>query len=165
VNMPALAGWLFADLLLVLFITVFASTTLPSAPPHPARASTRRPAPGASHPPRQQQVLILRPHKFILSVPYPGIKNGNGSSAADKAVAAELEHDLKMKNLAHARAGLVEVFGWSPLASGDGTKVAAMTNLAIIDNLSLFADAYTQSFWNAGSDGTVTVRVFFFARQ
>jgi hypothetical protein len=45
------------------------------------------------------------------------------------------------------------------------SAVATAADRAITRNLPLFATAYQQPFWEAGSDGTVTLRVFFFARQ
>jgi hypothetical protein len=160
VAMTGLAGWLFADLLLVLFITAFAASTVPSAPP----GSVRHLRPLRSATPHQP-VLILSPHVFTLSVPAQGIVGTDGSTQADLALATELEGDLRAQHLTSARAGLVEAFGSSPSPTGDGTAVAAAADHAITRNLPLFATAYQQPFWEAGSDGTVTLRVFFFARQ
>jgi hypothetical protein len=110
-------------------------------------------------------VLILRPVDFVLPVPRPGIAGSDGGSSADRALAAELKKALGAKKLSGTRAGLVEAFGWSPSASGDGTAVAKAANLAVAKNLPLFATAYQQNFWTAGADGTVTLKVFFFARE
>ena len=166
--MTGLAGWLFADLLLVLFITAFASTTTPSAPPKPPRPpapspTASRPAPGPSS--SRQPVLILKPVTFILPVPQPGIVGSNGGSAADLALAGELESALRAKGFGHSQAGLVEAFGWSPSSDGDGIQVARAANLAVTKNLALFANATQQDFWSPGADGTVTLKVFFFARS
>lgn len=162
--MTGLAGWLFADLLLVLFITAFASTTTPSAPPKPPRPA---PSPAASHPaPKpsssRQPVLILHPVSFTLRVP-PGIVGSNGASPADLALVGELKSALRAKGLGNSRAGLVEAFGWSLSPDGDGTQVAKAANRAVTKNLALFAQATQQNFWQPGADGTVTLEVFFFA--
>jgi hypothetical protein len=166
--MIGLAGWLFADLLLVLFITAFASTTVPSAPPTPrvsAPTPTPTPAHPASKPASHQPVLILRPVVFVLPVPQPGIVGSNGGSSADLALVGELKSALQAQGLDNTRAGLVEAFGWSPSSGGDGTQVAAAANLAVAKNLPLFSKAYQQNFWTSGADGTVTLKVFFFARS
>lgn len=167
-NMTGLVGWLFADLLLVLFITAFASTTTVSAPPKPP-APTPTPTPTPTHPatkpPTRQPVLILRPVVFIVSVPQPGIVGSNGGSAADLSLASELKGMLQHEGLTNSRAGLVEAFGWSPSSGGDGIQVASAANLAVAKNLPMFSTAYRQNFWTAGADGTVTLKVFFFAHS
>jgi hypothetical protein len=160
--MIGLAGWLFADLLLVLFITAFASSTVPSAPPKP---TTPTPATSATKPASRQPALILRPVTFKLPVPRTGIVGSNGGSAADRALAGELQRALQAKGLSHSRAGLVEAFGWSPSPTGDGTQVAEAANLAVTKDLVLFSSAYQQNYWTPGADGTVTLKVFFFAQS
>ena len=157
-NVGYLAGWLFADLLLVLFITTFAATTLA---PKPVKHPGAHPTPTPTH---HLQVLILRPHRFTLTVPGSGIVGSNGRSAADRSLAADLEKQLREQGLSKVRAGLVQAFGWSPLSSGDGTQVAKAANLAVTRNLPLFRKARTESYWHAGSDGSVSFIIFFFAR-
>jgi hypothetical protein len=159
--MTGLAGWLFADLLLVLFITAFATTTTPSAPPKPQTSPQHH----VSKPPPHQSVLVLRPVNFVLPVPQPGIVGTNGGSSADRALANELKSALQAHGLNNTRAGLVEAFGWSPSPSGDGVQVATAANLSVAHNLPLFSEAFQQSFWTSGADGTVTLKVFFFARD
>jgi hypothetical protein len=72
---------------------------------------------------------------------------------------------LRAKGLGSSRAGLVKAFGWSPSSGGDGIPVAKAANLAVAKNLPLFSKAYQQNFWTSGADGTVTLKVFFFARS
>jgi hypothetical protein len=166
--MTGLAGWLFADLLLVLFVTAFASTTTLSAPPKPpgpAPTLTPTPAHPGPKPTSHPSVLILRPVVFTLPVPQPGIVGSGGGSSADVALAGELRSKLRAEGLGNLRAGLVEAFGWSLSSGGDGIQVAKAANLAVAKNLPLFSKAYQQNFWTSGADGTVTLKVFFFARS
>jgi hypothetical protein len=161
--MTGLAGWLFADLLLVLFITAFASATIPSTPPKPPAPVHGSPHP-APKPSPHKPVLILHPVKFQLRVP-PGIAGSSGHSHADLVLVGELKNALRAKGWSSSRAGLVEAFGWSPSPDGDGTQVAKAADQAVTANLTRFRRAYQQNFWKAGADGMVTFKVFFFAHS
>lgn len=160
VSVTYLAGWLFADLLLVLFVTTFAATTL--APPPPKAAAHAGRAPTRAH---QPPVLILRPHKFVLTVPSASILNSDGTSAADRSLASSLERMLQEQGFGNVRAGLVQAFGSSLTSQGDGIPVAQAANRAITRNLPLFGKAVTESYWSFGPEGSVSFTVFFFAHS
>lgn len=170
-DMKGLAGWLFADLLLVLFVTAFATTTTPSAPPtHP---TTPTPKPTASprptpKPTPHQAVLVLVPYDFTLPLPSSGILTAsgattNGTTAADRVLAGELKAKLDKKGLGNRRAGLVEAFGSSPQPSQYAINVAKAACYSLQRNLPLFSKVYPQPYWTSGSEGSVSLTVFFFA--
>jgi hypothetical protein len=170
--MTGLAGWLFADLLLVLFITAFATTTTPSAPSTPKATPTPSPRPTqhpkAPKPAPHPAALVLVPYDFTLPVPATGVLNANGgitngTTAADRLLAHELKVKLARKGLGNRRAGLVEAFGWSPEPSQYATDVAQVAGLSFQKNLPLFSGVHLQSFWTSGSEGSVSLTVFFFA--
>jgi hypothetical protein len=166
--MTGLAGWLFADLLLVLFITAFATTTTPSAPPASTPKPTSADHPKATKPTPHQAVLVLVPYDFTLPLPATGILNANGgvtngTTHADRLLASELKAKLARKGLVNRRAGLVEAFGWSPQPSQYATNVAEVAGLSFQKNLPLFSHVYLQSYWTSGSEGSVSLIVFFFA--
>lgn len=157
-----LAGWLFADLMLVLFVTSFSSIVL-AAPPHPVppHAATPSPSPSRSLMP-QKPVLVLNPHVFYIQV--------DGSALAAHVVSGQVARDiidqmngkLDAAGFRNAKAGLIETFGYSPDAPNIGRDEADSINEILTGGIPSFAGALTQSYWNQGDDTQAEVEVFFF---
>lgn len=159
-----LAGWLFADLMLVLFLVGFAANEL-SPPPPEAAAATAGPSasvsafasPSPSPSPPAKQGLSLEPKKYAIQT------NGLQTQADADAFLAALSANLRTDRLDNRRAGLLLTFGAiSP--PNEGTNLATRANTIMINGLETFRDAQSRNYWDGKAPrGTVTVEIFFFS--
>jgi len=171
-GLPAthLAGWLFADLVLVLFLAALIS--LPPPPPgsradvHPSRSpspgAVSSPSPGVSPTP----VLELQPVDLNIPVPQQALLASNGTGPPAEATAAAFHQAVVDKGLTGRTAGLVLTFG-----AGDRDHIAQAQQLAKLVNAIIlarepgFAHAQTLEYWGGESrPGTVSFKLYFFAR-
>ncbi len=155
IGAASLAGWLFADLMLVLFVTTLASTTVPAAPKPPAPVAAPSPQPPG------QRVLVLHVHEIPLTISAVGIAANSGTAV--HALVAQFRRRLKRIGFSDARAGLVETFDAAPESSSAAIDLARRINHIITKHFPLFAQAVTQSYWEAGPAGGAEVKIFFFA--
>lgn len=160
-----LAGWLFADLMLVLFVTSFSSIVL-AAPPQPVPTHTTHSAPPSPSPsvslmPRQQ-VLVLNPQQFYIQVDGAAMAHHVTTGQVARDIVDQMNSQLADRHFQNAKAGLIETFGYSYDSPRTGQDEADSINAILAAGVPSFAGALTQSYWNQGDDNTAEVEVFFF---
>lgn len=154
-RLPLLAGWLFADLFLVLFLVGLASI---SPKPHTHKP---HPTPPPTH--IAPRVLDRRPVSFHLDVP-PAEFQGQGTQhAATAQLLAALNRKMGQLHLRGRQAGFVLVFASGP-ESAIGQAVATADSVARIVRArnSEFSEASGLGYWNGAGDYFKFV-VFFFS--
>jgi hypothetical protein len=158
-SVPALAGWLFADLLLVLFVVSLAS--LPILPKPKARAA---PHPHPTPHPAAAEVLDRVPVSIPVHVPPIEVEDGASRAAAIAQIMAMLNHQLALEHLTNRRAGFVLIFASGPL---DGTGPAITAAKAVLDAISrgsgVFHNTSGAAYWQ-GAGNFFEFRIFFFAQ-
>ena len=146
-----LAGWLFADMLLVLALVSMGDRGDPLA----AEAAARHPSPPTVTPsprPTGPRSVERKPVKLSLQ-------------------AATGDTDRMVKQLREATgryqgrsAAFVLTFGQAP-DPGAGQEYAGDVNSALRKaRPGMFADATTRDFWNGGPSGTADLEIYFYTR-
>lgn len=171
-----LAGWLFADLFLVLFIVVFSSqptvaTPKPKAAASPAaHALSGRPSPAPRPKPSPPARLGLEPAPVNIDVPVSpaGIDNTATRSQATRRLLASLNAQLAARHLGTRRAGFVLVFAGSVTGASDPIDEAVHVGSMVIPILrkrdaAIFGTASGEGLWG-GSDDLFHFQIFFFAQ-
>jgi hypothetical protein len=142
-----LAGWLFADLLLLLLVIA-----LGSVPREQRTVAT--PSPSVSSPSRSAQPaergLVLKPCSFT-------VRTGDAGS-----VRQQFGAQLRSAGVADRTAGFVLSFGTAP-DPGPGQDAANKVNSQITDGFSHFKHAPKRGYWKGGPSGKVRIDVFFLA--
>ena len=157
---PMLVGWLFADLLLVLFIAAVAS--LPPPPPAATRANeTKTHKVRHNHPPKAQ-VLERNPHTIYVDVPPAEVSDPATHDVAVQQLLSQLQQQLAAQGLRGRQAGFVLIFAYGPIG---GIGQAISTANSVLDVIRAKESGFSQvsgsGFW-MGS-GNFEFRIFFFA--
>lgn len=167
-NYPIMAaGWLFADLLLVLFLvgwgtdaTVAVSAPTPSVSitPRPTPSLSPSPSPSASPSPTPPPPpgLAKEPVTISLSV---GLSGGSltDPESVTQTIAAEI-HSLKRPG---SQAGMVLVWGHARDVN-QGMRIAdAVAQLLEPAASDTFAASTLRSFWKGGQAGRVDLEIYF----
>ena len=110
-DMTILGGWLFADLLLALFVIFMAAQ--PTIPlkifPTPTPTPTPTPIAGVTVTPTPVPRLELKPHRFQLTVDYVGLLSDTPSAIAG------VQQQVRGQSILHGRSvGLVIAYGGAP---------------------------------------------------
>jgi hypothetical protein len=181
-----LAGWLFADLLLVLFVVVLGSLPGGSnvAEPCPTTfAGGSLPRPPATGPCADPSILPSAPGAPTIRVSTgrqgldptsvtATVTLGSGMFSSDRALTSEeearvlAEVDRVVKQVGNGRpVGFVLTFGQN-VKDGNGVnnavRVAERVNrLLQTQRPTLFSPAVVRSYWNGGSPGPVEIELFF----
>jgi hypothetical protein len=154
-----LAGWLFADLLLVLFITAVAS--LP-APPSAHKTAEPKPHVTKHTPPPQPRVLERNPYTFYVNVSPADVSDSSTRNAAMTQLLGDLQRQLAAQGLQGQQAGFVLVFAYGPIG---GIGQAISTADSVLDAVRVKMTAFSQvsglGYW-MGS-GNFEFKIFFFA--
>jgi hypothetical protein len=158
-RLPLLAGWLFADLFLVLFLIGLASL-----PPKAAMAKPRKPhlTTPIPTPPR---VLDRTPVSFLVNVPPAEFQDQATRQTARSQLLSGLDQKLSQLHLQGQQAGFVLVF-----ASGSENEIdqAVATANSIVNIVrakdSTFSQASGLGYWS-GSGNYFKFVVFFFSRS
>jgi hypothetical protein len=158
-----LAGWLFADLLLVLFVTAFASLPAPRvmSSPHPGSTATPTPTPT---PRPQLRVLEQNPQTFTVADVSPTAVASSDATTKAAAVAkllGELRTQLADRKLQGRQAGFVIVFAYGPLDGISRAISAANSVWRTLKTEAQFKGIAGQGYWS-GSAG-FEFKIFFFA--
>jgi hypothetical protein len=154
-RMSLLAGWLFADLFVVLFIVSLASL--------PTTAATHRlftvPSPTRS----PVSVLDQTPITFDVDVSPTAVENPATRPAADAELLRSLNGILAARGLLDKRAGFVLVFASAP-ATAISQAVAAATSIVGVIRArdQVFARTSGEGYWS-GSGSGFEFQIFFFA--
>ena len=147
-----LAGWLFADLLLLLLVIALGSLpreerTGASSTPTPSPSGSADPSPSAR---QAERGLVLKPCSFT-------VRTGGADS-----VKKQLGSQLRKAGVANRTAGFVLSFGTAP-DPGPGQAAAEKVNSEITQALPRFSHAPKRGYWKGGPSGKVRIDVFFLA--
>jgi hypothetical protein len=173
-RVPMLAGWLFADLFLVLFIVVFSSqptvatpkpkpVAIPSA--HPSAAPSPKHSPAAKPPARVG--LEPAPVNIDVSVSPAQIDNPATRAQAAAQLLASLNRQLAAGHHTGLRAGFVLVFAGSVAGASDPIDEAVHVATLVIPILQkqdgrVFAATSGEGLWG-GANNLFHFQIFFFA--
>jgi hypothetical protein len=170
-----LAGWLFADLFLVLFIVVFSSQPTVATPKVPVSPSAHvspsvRASPRQAPKPRPPSRLGLEPSpvNVYVSVSPADIDNPATRSQAAAQLLASLNKQLAARHLTGRRAGFVLVFAGSVTGASDPIDEAVHVGTLVIPILrkqdaAIFAAASGEGLWGGAND-LFQFQIFFFAQ-
>jgi hypothetical protein len=174
-RVPMLAGWLFADLFLVLFIVVFSSqptvaTPKPTAPLAPSVHASPRKSPKPSPTPTPPSRLGLEPApvNIDVSVSPADIDNPATRPQAAAQLLMSLNTQLAARHLDGLRAGFVLVFAGSVTGASDPIDEAVHVATVVIPILrkqdaSVFGAASGEGLWGGATD-LFHFQIFFFAQ-
>lgn len=157
---PMLVGWLFADILLVLFLVAIASVPPPAVADkaNPTRSVTPPATTPAKPTPR---VLEQAPHTINVDVPPSRIRNSASRAAAETQLLDELEQQLVAQGLQSRQAGFVLVFAYGPV---DGIGQAVDTANVVLGILEAKGDQFRQAsglgYWTG--TGNLEFKIFFY---
>jgi hypothetical protein len=149
---PALlAGWLFADLFLVLFLV-----TLASLPSSPHKQNSPPPPPP---PPR----ALDKPVSFTLNVQPSAIQDPATKSAADTQLVQALEGKLAASHLAGRQAGVLLVFASGPPDGIDQAIANANSVISVVRaRVPGFGQVSPKGYWSGAGDD-FEFEIFFFS--
>jgi hypothetical protein len=161
-----LAGWLFADLFLVLFIVAFSSQPAAPTPTHkPTPAASRKPV--KSHPPPQIG-LDQNPVNITVDVSPADLDDPATHAQAVAAILASLDKQLAGKELLTDKSGFVLVFATS--ATDDGSQITEAVQIAssVIPILksqdaAMFGKTSGEGLWDGPGD-FFYFQIFFFTQ-
>jgi hypothetical protein len=154
-RLPLLAGWLFADLFLVLFLVGLASI-----PPKP---HTRRPHPTPSPTHTAPRVLDRTPISFHLNVQPADFQNPGTRHAAATQLLVALGRKIRNLHLQGRQAGFVLVFASGPsTAIGQAVATADSVVRIVRTRSSEFSEASGLGYWN-GAGNYFKFVVFFYS--
>jgi hypothetical protein len=150
-----LAGWLFADMLLVLALVSMGDRGDPlaaQAEARPSKPAVVKPSPEPSPTPTGPRSVARKPVKVRLT-----------------AAVGDTARMVKQLRSATARyegreAAFVLTFGQASEPS-DGQAYARQVNKALRKaRPDMFADATTRDFWNGGPSGSADLEIYFYTR-
>lgn len=156
-RMPALAGWLFADLFLMLFVVGLASL-----PAHRVSHPPPRPKP---HPTRSvsPRVLDRWPVRFAILVPPSAVQDPATRGQAIAQILRDLNDTLAAQRLQARQAGFVLVFASGPVTGiGPAVATAGQVLRVVRGRDATFAGTSGQGFWT-GTGDEFQFEIFFFA--
>ena len=168
-RLPLLAGWLFADLMLLLFVIGLSFAPVQSAVVNGKPTATPTPTPTltpAPTPTPTQRVLNRTYYTVYVNVPLPELSPG--SSAAARLIHGA---DAKISQLARAHPELAGkdvavavIFGAAPL----GNINAAISEAKTAGNIlrakdATFGQASFLPEWTSGASNFVEMILFFYA--
>jgi hypothetical protein len=174
-----LAGWLFADLFLVLFIVVFSSQPTVATPkpkaavspaarpsPHPSG----RPSPKASAKPKPPPRTGLEPAPVSIDVAVSpsAVDNPATRPQATAQLLTSLNTQLAARHLLGRRAGFVLVFAGSVTGASDPIDEAVHVGTMVITDLrkqdaATFGTASGEGLWGGAND-LFHFQIFFFTQ-
>ncbi|UXY31075.1 hypothetical protein [Streptomyces sp. HUAS TT20] len=150
-----LAGWLFADMLLVLALVSMGDRGDPlaaRAAAHRSPSAAGKPSPEPSRTPSGPRSVERKPVKVHVT-----------------AAVGDTTRMVKQLHAATARyksrtAAFVLTFGQAP-EPGDGQAYAREINKSLRKaRPGMFADATTRDFWNGGAAGAADLEIYFYTR-
>jgi hypothetical protein len=177
-----LAGWLFADLFLVLFIVAFASQpaapVTASKPKSPAPTHTPMPSASASAPPTSSPSpsskptpigVEQNPQNIVVKVSPLDVDNPATRAVALVQLLADLHKQLARLHLIDGTAGFVVVFATSVTDNSDPVDEAIKVADSVLpvlkkEDAALFGRASGEGFWGGTNGNYFHFQIFFFTR-
>ena len=164
----SLAGWLFADLALLLFIiTVAVAADFPAVDAEAADEALASPTPAPSPTPEPlptvEPGVQSEPHVFYVDSDGAGLIDGD--SGAEKALVSALEDDFAALAAEGYTVGFALTFGGA-VEPGVGGAMAEAANKVMVSAFpELFGDAPTRHFWTSSGKedidvGTLQIELF-----
>jgi hypothetical protein len=171
-RVPMLAGWLFADLFLVLFIVAFSSqpsvpAVKPTSTPTPSVTHSASPSPSPSPKPSPSG-LEPTPVNVVVNVSPAAVDNPATRAAAVKELLTGLNGWLRDHQLLGRSAGFVIIFATSVAGASDPLDEAIhVAQTIVLPNLkeqdsAMFGGASGEGLWGGGSGNFFHFQVFFF---
>ncbi|WP_433830917.1 hypothetical protein ACQP2E_12125 [Actinoplanes sp. CA-015351] len=173
-SLAMMSGWLFADLLLVLFLTVLSSSAGGNPIPIPTESATPSPSvsPSASVSPKPTptkkpcaQSFELRPQQIIVDdISLSGLRSGN--TAARNRLKQVVQKEIRERKLQNQFAGLVLAFGYAPNANRTLARAAALEAGQMLKaDLPRFERIQIREFsFETSETNRVRLDVYFFVR-
>ncbi len=165
-----LAGWLFADLFLVLFIVAFSSQpTTPVPSPTPTRTPTPTSSPTPTPTPKPVPVgLDQNPLNFVVNVSPVDVDNPATRAAALTRLLNGLKAQLASQHL-DGTAGFVVIFATSVTSNSDPVDEAVKVANSVLPVLrqqdgSVFGRAGGEGFWGGAAGNYFHFQIFFFTK-
>ncbi|MGA5249474.1 hypothetical protein ACPCIX_03685 [Streptomyces pseudogriseolus] len=150
-----LAGWLFADMLLVLALVSMGDRGDPlaaRADAKPSKPAAVEPSPEPSPTPTGPRSVARKPVKVQLTA-----TAGDTTRMVEELRAATTRYEGR-------QAAIVLTFGQASEPS-DGQAYAREVNKALRKaRPDMFTDATTRDFWNGGPSGSADLEIYFYTR-
>ncbi len=154
-----LAGWLFADLFLVLVLVGLASLPVTTKEGTP----TSSPKPSVTAEPPERDRLRKRPVDFDIEIPPARFRDSGSQAAAMRDLLSRIDTELAERRLSRSRAGFVLVFASGPQ---EATGVAQDTAERIYQSLrrrhKVFKDSSGVGYWAGANSDHLEFKVFFY---
>jgi hypothetical protein len=153
-------GWLFADMMIGLFVIALATQAAPRGAgeaPRPAAARTPTRALSGAQPSTarmEQEARIVR-----VAVDADGLVSGRRS--AERALRRALAEEVSALDGKDRRAALVLVWGYAPGVDA-GMAIADAAEDQLDAASPVFAEAVTREFWHQGKKGQVAFEIYLF---
>ncbi|GAA2372940.1 hypothetical protein [Nonomuraea africana] len=151
-----LAGWLFADLFLVLVLVGLAS--LPVTTEDAAPTSTPEPTVTAEPPERDR--LEKLPVGFAVEIPPARFRDAGRRAAATRELLRRIDAELKARDLTGRRAGFVLAFASGP-EPGAAQRTAEVVYQDLRRRHKVFRDSSGLGYWTGAGDH-LEFKIFFF---
>lgn len=171
-SMDWIVGWLFADLMIVLFIVALGTNDV-SAGPTPARTPTPAvkppkptPTPTPTKTPSRPRLPGIATEPALFTVPIAADRVLGGSSAVRTAELTKFRDRVRViaqQNLVGRRAGIVLVWGESPDVNR-GMRLADLAGRQLTAaHPQVFRATVPRTLWKGGgSEGRVTLEIYLF---
>jgi hypothetical protein len=176
-RVPMLAGWLFADLFLVLFIVAFSSQpAVPVPVPTPtlgvAHSASPSPSPTPSPTPTPTPSpvgLDQNPYNPTIDVSPGAVDNPATRAAALKQLITDLNNWLSGHHLLGRTAGFVIIFATSVTGAGDPVDEAYSVANSVLPVLrkqdaAMFGRTSGEGLWGGSSGNDFHFQIFFFTK-
>ncbi len=163
----SMAGWLFADLALLLFIiTVVVAADFPAEETAAVEEPSSSPSPEPSPTPTAEPGVEPEPRVFYVDTDASGIVSGDEKAVGD--LVDELEEDFDALLDQGYKVGFALTFGGAA-DPGYGGDIAESANEALVRFFpELFGDAPTRHFWTSSNKegvdvGTLQIELYLLA--
>lgn len=153
ITIPLLAGWLFADLFIALFIVSLATSIPPATPKPPPSTPPAATKPPPSSAPQTTQAVGLNQRSYTVCL------SAQVAQGGDAAMDAALDARLPARN---ARAGFVLVY--APIVNGD-LGAATDNATAMVSYLRRHDRIFSRASGEGGGHGNPAwkFQIFFFS--